>query len=132
MFKSSDDSTTTTTTTTTMEHADTTTTTTTPPTTTNVAEFQPNISIRTDADRERDLIINVGFLIMMSVIMLAKIATVSMDHWRGWSPAEIFLRIPLDNWDGYMSFLEDHPVVTKALTSFSVYMLGDWTAQVSH
>ena len=96
-----------------------------------VADFKPDISMkRTEADRERDLIINVAFLAVMAIFMVAKIATVSIDHWRGWSPAEIFLRIPLDNWDGYMEFLGDHPVITKALTSFSVYMLGDWTAQV--
>jgi hypothetical protein len=59
-----------------------------------------------------------------------QLVTVDLDAWRGWTPFEIFVRIPLDNWDGYMEFLTAQPVVTKGLTSFSVYLLGDWTAQV--
>lgn len=36
-----------------------------------------------------------------------------------------------DNWENYMKVLSAQPIVTKGFTSFSVYLLGDWTAQVS-
>lgn len=40
------------------------------------------------------------------------------------------LLVSTDNWDHYQSTLMAQPVLTKGLTSFSVYLLGDWTAQV--
>lgn len=94
-------------------------------------EFQPPMpGLRTEEERQRDLVINVGILSLIGLSVLAKIATVSIDHWRGWSPAEIVFRMPLDNWDGYMGFLSAHPILTKGLTSASVYTLGDWIGQV--
>lgn len=39
------------------------------------------------------------------------------------------LRLPLDNWDGYIGMLRQNPVLVKACTSGIVYALGDWVAQ---
>lgn len=48
---------------------------------------------------------------------------------RGWTAAEFFLRVPVDNWLAYTGVLQDNPVLVKACTSGTVYALGDWTAQ---
>lgn len=79
---------------------------------------------------ERQQLVNLGFVTLVAAAVLAKVALVDVDFWRGWTPMEIFFRIPLDNWDGYMAVLTDHPVIVKGVTSCSVYTLGDWVAQV--
>jgi len=80
--------------------------------------------------RQFNFLVNVGLISMVAAVVLAKVATVDLDLWRGWTPAEIFTRIPLDNWDGYMNVLTLHPIWVKAITSGSVYTLGDTVAQL--
>lgn len=81
-------------------------------------------------ERQLNLLLNLGFIMMVTVAVLTRVVTVDMDAWRGWTPGEIFFRIPLDNWDSYMSELLEHPILVKAVTSGSVYAIGDWVAQV--
>jgi len=50
---------------------------------------------------------------------------------RGWSAAEIAMRIPLDNWGAYESYLENKPIVTKSLINVIIYLLGDWLSQTA-
>jgi hypothetical protein len=45
--------------------------------------------------------------------------------WRGWTPYEIITRIPTDIWSNYLHVLAEHPVLTKAATSGTVYAIGD-------
>jgi protein Mpv17 len=80
--------------------------------------------------RQFDFLVNVGLISLVAAVVLAKVVTVDLDSWRGWTPAEIFTRIPLDNWDGYMNVLTLHPILVKAITSGSVYTLGDTVAQL--
>lgn len=80
--------------------------------------------------RQLNFLLNVGLISAVAALVLAKVVTVDLDVWRGWTPAEIFTRIPLDNWDGYMNVLSLHPVFVKAVTSGSVYTLGDGVAQL--
>lgn len=80
--------------------------------------------------RQLNFLVNLGFVTLVAAAVLAKVALVDVDFWRGWTPLEIFFRIPLDNWDGYMAVLTNHPVIVKGVTSCSVYTLGDWVAQV--
>jgi protein Mpv17 len=49
--------------------------------------------------------------------------------WHGWSLREIVTRIPIDLWGQYSHVLADHPVLTKACTSATVYTIGDVIAQ---
>jgi len=39
------------------------------------------------------------------------------------------MRIPLDNWGAYESYLANKPVVTKTLINVIIYLLGDWLSQ---
>lgn len=80
--------------------------------------------------RQFDFLVNVGLISLVVAVVLAKVVTVDLDSWRGWTPAEIFTRMPLDNWDGYMNVLTLHPILVKAITSGSVYTLGDTVAQL--
>lgn len=82
-------------------------------------------------EREVNAYVNAGALLMVGALILTKLVTVDLDAWRGWEPSEILFRIPIDNWQGYMDFLTSQPIVTKALTSFSVYLIGDLVAQTS-
>lgn len=80
--------------------------------------------------RQFNFLVNVGMISLVAAVVLAKVVTVDLDSWRGWTPVEIFTRIPLDNWDGYMDVLTLHPIMVKAITSGSVYTLGDTVAQL--
>lgn len=48
---------------------------------------------------------------------------------RGWSVEEMAVRIPVDNWYSYSSILDKSPIQTKAITSATVYSIGDFIAQ---
>ena len=81
-------------------------------------------------ERQLNFLVNLSFIMMVTIAVLTSVVTVDMDAWRGWSLGEIFFRIPLDNWDSYMASLLEHPILVKAVTSGSVYAIGDWVAQV--
>lgn len=58
--------------------------------------FSPWISSdRRDEERKLNLAINAAFIFLVVSTVIAKLITVDFDAWRGWTPAEIFLRIPL-------------------------------------
>lgn len=48
---------------------------------------------------------------------------------RGWTPAEIGMRIPLDTWASYENSLSEKPVATKTIINIVIYLLGDWLSQ---
>ena len=48
---------------------------------------------------------------------------------RGWTPAEIGMRIPLDTWASYENSLSEKPVATKTIINVVIYLLGDWLSQ---
>jgi protein Mpv17 len=58
---------------------------------------------------------------------------VNIDHGmtRGWSATEIAMRVPLDNWGAYESYLANKPIVTKTLINVIIYLLGDWLSQTA-
>lgn len=76
-------------------------------------------------------IINTSILLGVTGLALSRLATVDLGITRGWSAAEMALRIPVDNWLGYTNVLENSPVITKAVTSATVYTIGDLIAQKS-
>ncbi len=80
--------------------------------------------------RQQAFLVNTAFIVLVAAVVLAKVATVDLDSWRGWTPLEIFFRMPLDNWGEYMDTLTAHPIFVKAVTSGSVYALGDGVAQL--
>lgn len=50
---------------------------------------------RRDEERKLNLLINAAFIFLVVSTVIAKLITVDFEAWRGWTPAEIFLRIPL-------------------------------------
>jgi len=80
---------------------------------------------------DRDAAIHAAVLLLVAGVVLAP--TVAA-HWaggvaRGWDPAEVAARVPLDLWRSYSDALASHPIGTKAATSAAVYAVGDVLAQ---
>lgn len=73
--------------------------------------------------------INAGVLIAISFTVLNALATVDAGIMRGWTPEEMAVRIPVDNWFSYSAVLEQSPLPTKAITSATVYTIGDMISQ---
>jgi len=73
--------------------------------------------------------INTGLIVLVALGVLARVGTVDQDMMRGWTAAESLTRISLDNWADYSEILNAAPLQTKAITSATVYAIGDIIAQ---
>jgi len=62
---------------------------------------------------------------------LDSVVTIDADIMRGWTTEEKALRIPIDNWNSYSAILDKSPIFTKAVTSATVYTIGDLIAQTT-
>ncbi|KAL3816155.1 hypothetical protein ACHAXA_001642 [Cyclostephanos tholiformis] len=78
-----------------------------------------------------DAFINSAILLLIALFVLERVISVEFGITRGWSPYEIAQRLPLDNWASYSRLLDASPVRTKAITSATVYALGDVLSQRS-
>lgn len=81
------------------------------------------------ANVDLDAVINIMLVVGVALFALNKLATVDEGLMRGWTAAEMAVRIPVDNWNSYESVLEAAPISTKAVTSATVYSIGDIIAQ---
>lgn len=75
--------------------------------------------------------VNTAFVAMLSLAVLCKLTMVDSGLTRGWTGEEVAARMAADNWSGYLSVLRNHPIATKAVTSATVYSIGDVLAQRS-
>lgn len=95
--------------------------------------FKPSVLWWTRSRAEEvatlNLATNAGIIAGVVLFAVSTVFTVDMEVSRGWSAAEFFLRVPVDNWFGYLTVLRNDPVLVKACTSGLVYAVGDWTAQ---
>lgn len=75
----------------------------------------------------------INLLFLSTAFGYAIYTIVNIDHGmtRGWSASEIAMRIPLDNWGAYESYLANKPIVTKTLINVIIYLLGDWLSQTA-
>lgn len=92
----------------------------------NPMEF---ISQEVNAKMDANAIFNTGVIVVAALAILDQIATVDTGITRGWTVEEMALRIPFDNWNSYSSVLSAAPIQTKAITSATVYTIGDFIAQ---
>lgn len=76
-----------------------------------------------------DWYINTFIILAIGAIALTKVTLVDDGLMRGWTSSEIAYRIPLDNWLTYNEILDREPVFTKAVTSATVYTIGDVLSQ---
>ena len=76
-----------------------------------------------------NFIINSSILLVAIIAILYQVLTVDIGITRGWSAEEIASRIPLDNWLSYNNVLHLAPLQTKAVTSATVYTIGDILSQ---
>lgn len=79
----------------------------------------------------KDKVINGVFLSAAFGYALYTIFSIDQGLTRGWTGSEIAMRIPLDNWGAYESYLANKPVVTKTLINVIIYLLGDWLSQTA-
>ena len=57
------------------------------------------------------------------------LSAVSMVDMRGWTGEEQMIRLTQTNWERYSNILQHSPIQTKALTSATVYTIGDFISQ---
>jgi len=76
-----------------------------------------------------DWFINTAIILLIGAIVLSKVALVNDGITRGWTASEVAYRIPLDNWLTYNEILAREPIVTKGVTSATVYTIGDILSQ---
>ena len=70
-----------------------------------------------------------AIIVLVALGLLNQFATVDASIMRGWSAGEMAIRIPFDNWNSYSAVLSSSPIQTKAITSATVYTIGDFIAQ---
>ena len=78
---------------------------------------------------DRDAFFNISIFLLAIGTAAFHVLSVDVGITRGWGPEEIALRIPLDNWRSYTNILNMAPIQTKAITSATVYTIGDIIAQ---
>lgn len=76
-----------------------------------------------------DSVLNKAILVGVAALVFAKVSLIDHDVSRGWSAVEVVQHMPLSVWDSYMKVLTDSPIATKAVTSATVYTIGDVIAQ---
>lgn len=87
-------------------------------------------SIHQWQEMDTNTLINNGLLLAIAVAVVWKVTTVNdFTMMRGWTAAEMAWRVPIDNWASYSSTLSQAPISTKAVTSATVYAIGDLIAQ---
>lgn len=100
----------------------------------NALSLDDGLSISTASSTQQrtfstNTIINTSILLIATLIILYQVLSIDVGITRGWSPEEIATRIPLDNWRSYTNVLNMAPIQTKAVTSATVYTIGDMIAQ---
>lgn len=75
------------------------------------------------------LFLNGILLVTCFGFALYTILEVDKGMTRGWSQAEIMMRIPVDTWKTYEYNLQDSPIETKTFINVIIYLLGDWLSQ---
>ncbi|KAL7543636.1 hypothetical protein ACHAXR_012934, partial [Thalassiosira sp. AJA248-18] len=78
---------------------------------------------------DRDTIINISIIVITIVLVAIQVFSIDTGITRGWSTEEVAYRVPIDNWRSYNNILSMAPVQTKAVTSATVYTIGDIIAQ---
>lgn len=75
----------------------------------------------------------INFLFLAAAFGYAAYTIFNIDNGmtRGWTAGEIAMRIPLDNWGTYESYLANKPIFTKTLINVIIYLLGDWLSQTA-
>ncbi|KAG7341773.1 Mpv17 / PMP22 family protein [Nitzschia inconspicua] len=76
-------------------------------------------------------VINLLFLSAAFGYAIYTILNIDNGMTRGWTVQEQVMRIPLDNWGAYESYLANKPILTKTLINVIIYLLGDWLSQTA-
>jgi protein Mpv17 len=76
-------------------------------------------------------VINLVFLSAAFGYAIYTIFNIDSGMTRGWTVQEQVMRIPLDNWGAYESYLANKPIITKTLINVIIYLLGDWLSQTA-
>ena len=89
------------------------------------------LSLNEDEFTVTQQVINAVFLAISFGYVIYQIFNIDQGMTRGWTGGEIAMRIPLDNWGAYESYLANKPIMTKTLINVIIYLLGDWLSQTA-
>ena len=78
---------------------------------------------------DTNALINNGLLLAIALAVVVKVTIINFGMMRGWTATEMAFRVPIDNWASYSATLNAAPIPTKAVTSATVYAIGDLIAQ---
>eukprot|EP00584_Thalassiosira_punctigera_P022907 CAMPEP_0172551944 /NCGR_PEP_ID=MMETSP1067-20121228/42535_1 /TAXON_ID=265564 ORGANISM="Thalassiosira punctigera, Strain Tpunct2005C2" /NCGR_SAMPLE_ID=MMETSP1067 /ASSEMBLY_ACC=CAM_ASM_000444 /LENGTH=359 /DNA_ID=CAMNT_0013339827 /DNA_START=173 /DNA_END=1252 /DNA_ORIENTATION=- len=78
---------------------------------------------------DRDTLINISIIVVAIVLVATQVLSINTGITRGWTAEEVAYRVPIDNWRSYNDILNMAPIQTKAITSATVYTIGDIIAQ---
>lgn len=90
-----------------------------------IPPYVPDEATRWDVNS----IVNNLVLFGVAGLVFLKVAMIDSDVSRGWTVAEIVQHVPSSVWGSYMGVLTEAPIPTKAVTSATVYTIGDVIAQ---
>lgn len=93
-----------------------------------------------DSDKDITVGINQSFdinaainicIIVFAIVAVGQniLSAVPMVDMRGWTGEEQMIRLAQTNWERYSDILQHSPIQTKALTSATVYTIGDFISQ---
>mmetsp|Transcript_30916 Transcript_30916/g.52831 ORF Transcript_30916/g.52831 Transcript_30916/m.52831 type:complete len:365 (-) Transcript_30916:155-1249(-) len=89
-------------------------------------EFPSSFQLRS---LDRDTLINISIIVIAIMVVAFQVFSINTGITRGWTPEEVAYRVPIDNWRSYNDILGMAPIQTKAVTSATVYTIGDIIAQ---
>ncbi|KAL7550328.1 hypothetical protein ACHAWF_013570 [Thalassiosira exigua] len=78
---------------------------------------------------DRDAAINISIIVFSIALVAFQVLNINTGITRGWSAEEVAYRLPIDTWRSYNEILNMAPIQTKAVTSATVYTIGDVIAQ---
>lgn len=97
------------------------------------ADYPPFITFLFEKDANGQTLasklFNLALLAASFGFVFVSVFNIDRGMTRGWSPAEIGMRIPLDTWASYENSLGEKPVATKTIINIVIYLLGDWLSQ---
>ena len=92
-------------------------------------DLQSTWSVAKVDESMMDYYINLTALLTIVVLAFIKLTLPEVNHWNALSFKEFIILIFQDNFNAYLNHVNKNPLLYKAMTSFTVYTIGDLMSQ---